>query len=703
MALSLTTEITTETAKVQCKPIILIEFTDSSFYVASQDYTLTMPGDIQRAFDGILDKGSFPVISEKVTYQFNRVASRGSISFTLNDFTASVQADLLGTTPDLTGENVDVYLKMNTSSVDYTDRSLIFTGTVDSYTVDRNKISFRVKGTDLPGLGLISLETLSEAYNAGSDVLHVPILYGNFSWDNDHRFFGDDGYNGYAPIPYISPSDQGGSYVHKHALASHEMNAIPNSTQANTTDDPYIWLRRDNRWQGIQTSLVTTSNPTSGNGTIDIGTTAVWDYLFPTVSTDAFQYSSTAENSFQAIDGDSSTYATVSNPEFPTLNMHNFKAVYRDSTPVAFWYVALYVDVISSLGSNVATVSLKKKSDDSVVSSAGIPNTDSGWNDYLTIAIGTVAPEDIDQYYVEVRCTVSGNEVHIYGCYLRVQTQTYDPTEDGNYLYLRCKGREFSGTWGSRKTTGNLITKPTDALESILRDELGVTDIETDSFDDVTGQMTSELVAKAVTEPVTAEDLFAEYCEAFGHALRVSPDGKVAVIKPDPSIGFTGSGTTTPGNSDIITYQETLSGGSYTEHPFLKDSARYSRTGSRDMVNLLTMEYRWTVGEGEIASASTGTGSEEVVQNPWIGEAATAASVISDIAGYLDTQRSIVRVTGFLDLVGVEVGDIYNFRDGFLDDDQLQNTVNTQAWMVFDKRVDPLRGLVTLQLVELRN
>uniref|UniRef100_A0A6M3KF74 Uncharacterized protein n=1 Tax=viral metagenome TaxID=1070528 RepID=A0A6M3KF74_9ZZZZ len=92
---------------------------------------------------------------------------------------------------------------------------------------------------------------------------------------------------------------------------------------------------------------------------------------------------------------------------------------------------------------------------------------------------------------VVVRKDLDQAETLDYRVYMIFKEIKYTTTEMFP-VFIACKGREYSGTWGARKTAGNLIENPADIIESILRDELGMsTEINTTLFDNVNTELTS--------------------------------------------------------------------------------------------------------------------------------------------------------------------------------------------------------------------
>lgn len=113
-----------------------------------------------------------------------------------------------------------------------------------------------------------------------------------------------------------------------------------------------------------------------------------------------------------------------------------------------------------------------------------------------------------------------GAEQHIFEVMMVYKRITYK-ANNRLQIYAGVKGREYSGTWNGRKTSGNLIETAADVIESIARDDLGLDDdsIDMDSFDAVNTELGATFVfSGAITErensKVILEDL-ARQCKSF--------------------------------------------------------------------------------------------------------------------------------------------------------------------------------------------
>lgn len=98
--------------------------------------------------------------------------------------------------------------------------------------------------------------------------------------------------------------------------------------------------------------------------------------------------------------------------------------------------------------------------------------------------------EQLALTYEAVAVVAADITADCYACYLRVEYIR----EDEMPVFFGGRGKEYSGTWGTRKTSGNLIEQPTDFIEAILRDLLGLSsEINTTTFDALADSATGEL------------------------------------------------------------------------------------------------------------------------------------------------------------------------------------------------------------------
>ncbi len=97
-------------------------------------------------------------------------------------------------------------------------------------------------------------------------------------------------------------------------------------------------------------------------------------------------------------------------------------------------------------------------------------------------------------------------------------------------IFAGIKGREYSGTWNGRKTSGNLIETPADVIESLLRDDLGLGDdnIDMDSFDAVNTELGATYVMSgAITERGNSKEILDDLARQAKSFVFWGADDKV--------------------------------------------------------------------------------------------------------------------------------------------------------------------------------
>lgn len=93
-------------------------------------------------------------------------------------------------------------------------------------------------------------------------------------------------------------------------------------------------------------------------------------------------------------------------------------------------------------------------------------------------------------------------------------------------IFTACKGRMYGGTWDSRKTATDLIENPADVVENFLRNDLAVTDIDTDGFDAANTARTGEKLAYTIKDPISSLAEIEKICQETMMAYWKRYDGK---------------------------------------------------------------------------------------------------------------------------------------------------------------------------------
>lgn len=760
MSLTLPAEINSEKNKKGNSPILLVEFADLNYHIASRAYNLSVgsgsdadssggsavleaasatfqtwnmkPGDIIHvngadreiltvdAEDQVTltaDPGTFTgeaweafvVYSDllqhgtKLNMQFalpqllNSISSVPSVTLTLLDWRGTLRADIIGTLPDLTGSTINIYIKYNTSTDLSSNAIQIFSGTLTNYSVKRDTMVLSLK-LFRPELSMLPANLIPNSNDIGK-----PLQYGDFNYSDDPRWWGDkNAYYAICPLVFWDADNLSALYW----IADHEMNAVP--SDLTLIQNSQAFVVRDNKYlHAVFPSAASITNAASGayvEAVIGLGTPTVgvktYLHLSPTDTT-----GSTAANPANAIDGKVSTLAYLEAPT-PKLQVQVFgfdelrECTLQGDQPT----VQIYFGTISGGGTGTVVI------DDGVNNgSTNIDNTyANGWHGFPFPSYGSL--DEIEGFWIEVNLGTL-TDIEVKNILVRVRMQ--DASDNDEYLYLRCKGREYSSTWDSRKTTGNLIQYAPDIVESLFRDEWSITDIDTDTFDAVYTYFSSTISVKScgtIFQQQDGERLLEEICEMMNFAISFmrtrsqlhSTDvrNKWRLVYPFKNV-FALSGTSTPGNEDIFTDSESYSGNSHTQQPIKLGTFLLRRTAESENYGKLTVKYVRT-HQGYRESVNVGSGKEKILEN-WLidGTLASPGNFRNDIDAWL-TQKWIAEFETFYNGLAHEPGDILNIRHDDLNDDMLNMTVNTQKWIIREVVQSWRPNTILIEAIELK-
>jgi len=681
--LTLTTEATNEKNKVATHAVLILKLTDLSLYYATEQYSLNTGSGTVTCYDRFA-RGGVRGWALRLPEEINRLSSVPELVVTLTDWRDEMRDDIIGTSPDLTDSGAEVYIKFDTSSNSLSNAVKVFTGKVKSYSVSHDRLTLRLRNTvvaDFKPLPSTLLSTEYEVADVVRDDLVLPLQYGDFLWNTPPVFYADaDAAGTLAICPYVYSDNDN----HYFAVAGHTMKNMPTATQINSSPEGYLYFRRGPLLLLWSVSGATVTN-TSAKAELAVpksGTALA--YLWVTETRTSTPDANTALNPENVMDGKTNTYATV-NSTHTRLAVQEFDVDDVDKLNTTYQVkVLFYISRVSgtspygSLDVRKRTTGTSNTGSVSITSTSGSNGDGTGWYTYST----DLTISEINDYYATVGINTSDDEISVAAVVLQVKVNTFDPDSDRPVAYLRCQGRAFSGTWGGRKTSGDLIEKPVDVLESLLRDELGLSsELHTDSFDTVAATISSWRAHASLFRQAEAGALLADFCRAWGMALVFSAAGTVQLTRPTTGLKFSASDSTTPGDEDIYTDSETVSGGKYNRHPIRRGTFRLGRTRPPAVAQKVTVRYRRTF-DAWLAETSDGGGQELVVNNQWLARTATADDLASVLLDWLAEQKWVVQFETFINALALEVGDVINVRHSDLNDDMLDATVNTQQWLV---------------------
>tara|TARA_Y100000310_G_C20701999_1_gene830838 strand:+ start:1020 stop:3269 length:2250 start_codon:yes stop_codon:yes gene_type:complete len=163
-------------------------------------------------------------------------------------------------------------------------------------------------------------------------------------------------------------------------------------------------------------------------------------------------------------------------------------------------------------------------------------------------------------------------------------------------LYCAGKGMEY-GSWvtgRSQGTAGNMIENGSGVIESLIRDHVGLTNIRNADFDAAYSRLSGskfQFYIDKQTKTKKMINILAKQCRSsvffdFDNQLsmRVFPSEAGNPSK------FSVADSHTPGSTDVFNFDPAVSGGSFTQHPIIRDSFSIQKTNNK-LVNDITINY----------------------------------------------------------------------------------------------------------------
>lgn len=707
--LTLPSDITNNKNKILLKPVILVDFTDKSFYVATKSYTAS-----GQAYLSLLQKNLSLNMRISLPQMVNEISSLSSPTLKLTTWRSNLRGDLVGSTPNLTDGSVDIYLKLDTASTNKADAVKMFSGVISSWAVDRDIMSIRLNNyfafpQKIPQ-GLISDVNV----NSISAKYAKPVQIGNFGWDTHPLLEYDRGI--YAKC-LLESFDEELNRAYWY-IAKHEMNALPTDTQLEGTaniHDCYAFVLRDNTFTHVvfDSGAVGTITNTSTEAKIDASLTNSICHLVRRMTTAGPDNS--VVDTANAYDGKNSTYALVEYGVHDTLDVKfpNFIGLTQNKPHINATYGTMDIWFGIRFGSveGAGTIYVYCNSALAATSRAFDSADGDSWVIiYVNANNGNNNITNFQEFYTNYGARVkieltSGASTFAQVKEVVVQTWVSDlEKSDLSNFYLRCKGREYTDTWNSRKTVGNLMENPADVIEMILRDELNVitADIDTASFDVVNSILSSVKARGTIWTQVSGENILNDICQMFNVSLIYLLTQKWRLVVPIPTgNNFSSSGTGTPGNEDIFTDAPVISSGAYDKHPILRDEFQLLRSSIKDVWSKVKIEFGYTEN-GYLFSEETGSGDNiKIIGNWLLGDPTSVITFLSLFSDWYLKQKMIVNFATGYNAIAHEPGDIINVRHSDLNDDIIDATVNTQKWMILEKAQSWRPNEIEIEAIEL--
>jgi len=669
-------------------PTLVLDIVSKSFYVTTKDWTMNLEVGGTRVYSGDIARRSGSALSYGIPITLDSISSLPVMSIGITDFQGNIRANLLGSTPDLTGTTASVYIKYDSDSE--LNRSLIFQGIVDRYSIKGDLFTIRLKSAGYPveHIGTLLSDSFSNVDN--SENIIEPLQYGDFNWADDPEWWGDrDDVWAICPLIHIDAGQQ------TYMVANHKMNQFP-TTQAEVRDsrDSYLFSRRGNHLVHHEVWDITTVNVTDCSFKLEAQDPIMSSRVYIWAGDEfAGEFTNDGGDHANAIDGKVGTNMIMSPTDTTMHSFHDFifsdDIRFNESDNVNNIHagysstisVHVYVSSVEGTG-DLVKVSIKKKSDDSVLASAMITDamTTAQW--YNIVSFGSSFDiSTLNDYYIEFDEQAGNNiETDISGFMIRIPVARHDLEIDEKCLYARCQGRQYSGTWGARRTSAALITKSLDILESILRDEV-VHSIDTTTFDAVDALDTFD-PAFTLFERELLQDFLRDFAKTFNIGIMLHSTGDVGVVKGVNTIDFTKAGSDTAGDDDIFTDVATITANEFDENPILDNTFVPDRSDAGAIVEQVDIVFNRTFSGNFLESGSSGSGVITALQNRYMNKLSHITNLAADIITLRGQQLWIVRFTTFNNALWVEPGDVINIRHSVLNDTILPSTENAQKWVV---------------------
>jgi hypothetical protein len=761
--LTLPAEITSNKNKVSVKPILFIEFDTLNYHIATEDFTfigsgadgvstgsttfdaasalfstweigtgdtITISGtnytidhvnsETQLVTDSsITPPGSGKPWSISLKHYYDRLKgglnlnfdtsspetidglfSVNSIKIQLTQWRTELRTNLVGSTPDLTDQDVNIYLKFNNNTFSPTNSLMIYSGYVDDWEESEDIMNITIKNpfplnTSYPTELLFDDNALTVAPANTTK----PWQYGNFNWlpaTGSDAVYRSEAEGGYAACPLHTKST---ADVWRYYISDHEMNQVPTSTdfdcEYQELINTYGFVLR-NGLMAHASFQATITNGASG-AYVDVNVSSNTDiargcWIFKPFT--AAGETNAMVDWADAVDMDKSTNVSMGASATYILSVKgaSFADIDEDQFKNAA-YVQVFVRYGNIAGDNHdAEYSINGSS---WTWSHHVLEADKFTWQELPVGSGFTTFASIANLRFRFVPTGAGSTfLTVVDMIVGVRIKDMIDQED-DCLYLRCKGREYSGTWSGTdrttpKTAGNLITNPADMIESILRDEFNYSSLNINlySFDELhdhyedTGHTADIDIMASIYSKTTAQALLDDICKSFTIGINFNSLRKWSVFLPVAiANNFASSRTDTPAAEDIFTDTDVIVSDAYTNHPILLHSFKLSRSSRNDVYDIVDIEY-WQAGYGNYLGLITnGSGNlKKIISNPYILKEAN--HYLENIREWWQKQKMIANFTTFYNAIAHEIGDVINIRHGDLNDNIIDATVNTQKWMI---------------------
>ncbi len=667
---------------------------------------VTLAWEHRQVYADLIKKDSSNAISQTISQNLDRLSSFANITLNLLSFRSVLRSKLLAT-PDLNNTTVRIYLKFASASVSSSDAVKVYEGTIKKWKQSKDVLTLNIiaRKADFGNIPTQTIKETDPTATIDTDICH-PLQYGDFFWDVKPGFYVDQGSGVYAVTPYkgIITGTTPGAIYFNFRCSSHEMNEFPTPTQIReaATGNGYAFIRRNDNLLMVDNLTVQTTNAVGGSDILLEQTHSIYKWLWPMQAYTGPGPGTQPADVANTLDGDSTTTCLV-NGSNESLYVHSWDENWLsgDHNQIRIY---LYITAITSAVPATANVHLRKKSDDSSVATYVIDTGVTPIDQWVeVIAYGINEKQDTaNDYYLEVTPITTTRTVTIAGIALRADQAKWNPETDEKCLYVRCKGREFSGTWDGRKTAGNLIENPLDMLESIFRDELNYTAILTSVFDALNAAYASINVNASIVRQIVGRAFLDQFARGFGIGISISATNDIVLVPRETTINFTASNSGTATDEDIFSDVDVLANETYSRHPMLLGSFEVESIEGDILVKQLVLNHNRDFSGIYRDSVKEGAGSSTTNNNPFISKSATATLLAQKLHEFSSTNRLVCRFSSFLNAIRYQVGDVINVRHSALVDSMLKSqSVDSQRWAITGIQAPLVKGLINITAMEL--
>ena len=443
-----------------------------SYYFSTKHFTITDSGS--KVVHGALINDSINV-NENIDIR-NQVSTVGGFSLSLVDDIGIVDSwNKTFLTEFIYNRSIEIYFG-HPDLTALSDWLLVYKGISKDFETVGNKINIKIENSTFTVQKKVpALVTDADAASGQGGVIPAEgngksktIVYG------DHRFYFDlfdeslitfSHKNNLTPCVFLGYT-LGGNET--WLVSSHELNVI-----SDAIDGIGIWGFDSSLGRFVKASYTVLQN-TSDGCIINLVTQTFIDRWFPDQTTSSKV--ETAPGTSTAEVNDEANMVDINNDTLGNVHVISWVGV---GSPIA--QISLDFSGYTN-GGTINNVKFYVKSDFTTDDGATATYTINGANaEALTSSdytqVGTEA-SSVAGVNATVPVSLTGNALdtnehtgEVYMCFKEI---SYVPNNGGHIpIFAASLGREYSSTWNSRKTAGNLIEHPTDIIESILRDELG--------------------------------------------------------------------------------------------------------------------------------------------------------------------------------------------------------------------------------------